>query len=141
MQFALPSRRTTDLMRKFSMILAALVFLAILATAFHGCAANQSAPRKAFIGVDAATDVVEGVNTAYETHLITKDQLRALVPYADAVKLASDRVDQAILDKNLTVDTYRDALNLAVMDLLNRQAAAKKATAASTPSTAAATRP
>ncbi len=106
-----------------------LMYIAIgvivaLALSFRGC--TQTPQRQAFIGADAASDVVNGVSDAYVAKLITKAQLTALAPYADAVKKAQDDLFAAIKDGKVDISSYTTAVNDAVIELLNKEAAAKR---------------
>ncbi len=124
-----PSQQTADWARRIATVLAILLLLA-LTYFMPGCGATPA--RQAFIGVDAATDAVNGVADAYDAKWITKEQVKGLTPYADALKTAQDNLDNAILAGKVDLNTYRQAVTDATVTLLNEKAAAKRAKPAAT---------
>lgn len=96
-----------------------------------GCGATAS--RQAFIGVDAATDAVNGISDAAQLSPAFKAQLPAIAPYVDAVKKAQDDVDAAILANDVKLPALLQALTDATVSLLNAKAAAARAPAATLP--------
>ncbi len=99
-----------------------LCLLALLA----GCQATSA--RKAYVGVAGATDAVNGLSDAYQAKLLTKAQLAALAPYADAVLAAQLSLDTAMQKGTPDLSSYFAALTDAVTSLLNAEAVAKRAT-------------
>lgn len=99
----------------------AILFVAILA----GCPSGQTPARKAFVSVGGATIVVNGVNDAYKLGGLSKAQLTALLPYLDAVHVAQDDLDRAILAGNVDTSSYAQALTDAVSSLLTAEAKIK----------------
>ncbi len=127
-----PSRRTARNSHIFATCFAIVVLLILLAL-IPGC--NATPARQAYIGVEAATDVVNGVGIAYDAKRLSKAQVAAILPYADAVKVAQDDLDNAILAGKVDIAAYQKALNDAVTALLNQTAKVKRQAPATAPAT------
>ncbi len=97
-----------------------------------GCP-GQTPARQAYIGVEAANDVLDGIPLAYRAKLITREEVVYVQPYAHAVDKAADALDQAILDGKVDLSAYKKALTDAITDLLNKKAEAKRLKPATTP--------
>lgn len=111
-----------------SRIRCGLVAAICLVTAFT--VACQTTPsRVAFVNVAGANTAVDAVTDAYTAKTITRTQLLALVPLADAIKTDADAVDRDISAKSASLQTDSATLTSATNQLLNALAAAKKASA------------
>lgn len=111
-------------LRTAAWLLVAVTAVLIVSMCSTGC--NATAARQAFIGVDAATDAVNGINDAAELSPAFKAQLPALAPFVDAAKRAQDDLDTAITAKSVNLAADQQALTDAVVSLLNAKAAAAK---------------
>lgn len=111
---------STRVMTALCALLSALFLLAFL----NGCSLTPA--RQSYVAVGAATDAVNGISDAYEAHLLTKADLVVISPYADAVKVAQDDLDNAILAHKTDLNSLRQALTDAFLNLANAKSAQKR---------------
>lgn len=118
-----PPRRVCTIALKIATAIAAIVLLMAVASMLGGC--QGTIARKSYITVDGANAAVNGLADAYDAKLLTKAQITALLPYADAIKAAEDDVDHAILAKRADLSTVLQGLTDAVVAFDNAKGALK----------------